>query len=142
LTLDECFGERKLRKTRPDVLKAEKSLETAEKKLGEAEELAKAGFDDVALITAYASMFHSGRALLFRDGVIEKSHYCLALYLKEKYVKTGKIESEVITMMDAFREERHDVLYSLEGIKVKTSETKMAIETARKLLEAVRNLLK
>ncbi len=142
MSLERCFEERKLRKIRPDILKARKSLEVAESKLSKAEELAKAGFEDVALVTAYASMFHSGRALLFRDGIVEKSHYCLIQYLKEKYVKTGKIENEVITMMDSFRHERHDVLYSLEGIKVRTNESKEAIETARKLLSAVKKILK
>lgn len=137
MTLERCFEERKLRQAKPDILKAKKSLETAREKLAEAEELAKAGFEKVAVVFAYASMFHSGRALLFKDGVVEKSHYCLVLYLKEKYVKRGKIENEIITMMDSFREERHDVMYSLEGIKVKSDEANHAIENARKMLQAV-----
>lgn len=142
MSLEKCFEERKLRRVRADILKARKSLETAERKLAEAEELMKAGFESAALITAYASMFHSGRALLFRDGVVEKSHYCLILYLRERYAKIGKIKNEVITMMDAFREERHDILYSLEGMKVKGREAKTAVETARELLEEVRGILR
>lgn len=67
--------------------------------------------------------------------------FCLVQYLKEKYAKTGKIENGVITMMDAFREERHDVLYSLDEIKVKMTETKTAIETARTLLKASKTLV-
>lgn len=122
-------------------MKARQSLKVSEDKLVEAEKLAKAGFGDAALVTAYASMFHAGRALLFKDGVVEKSHYCLVVYLRENYAKQGKIGPEIITMMDAFREERHDVLYSLEGIRVKTADTKTAIETARKLLETAKTLV-
>jgi uncharacterized protein (UPF0332 family) len=142
LTLDRCFEERKLRRVRPDPMKAAQSLKVSEEKLGEAEKLANAGFGDVALVTAYASMFHAGRALLFKDGVVEKSHYCLVMYLKENYAKTNKISNDIITMMDAFREERHDVLYSLEGVKVKTTETKTALETARKLLQTAKSLVR
>lgn len=142
MTLERCFEDRKLRRIKPDIQRAKMSLETAKMQLKEAEELAKAGFDKAALISAYACMFHSGRALLFKDGMVEKSHYCLIQYLKEKYVKTGKIETEIITMMDSFREERHDVLYSLQGVRVKAMESKAAIETARRLLEAAEDILK
>jgi len=30
-------------------------------------------------------MLHSPRALLFRDGVKERGHLCVVVYLKEKY---------------------------------------------------------
>jgi len=141
LSLDKCFEERKLRKERPDMLKAQRSLLAANEKLEEAQALAKAGFASSALLNAYASMFHAGRALLFRDGIVEKSHYCLIAYLRENYAKTGRLSAGTITMMDAFREERHDVLYSLEGIKVKPDETSAAIGNAKKLLEGARKLL-
>ena len=140
--MDRCFEERKLRKDRPDILKAHKSVSVAESKLKEAEDLAKAGFASASLLSAYSSMFHSGRALLFRDGVVEKSHYCLIAYLREKYSKAGKLDDGTITVMDAFRAERHDVLYSLEGISVRSDDTKTAIEAAKRLLQEVKRLLK
>lgn len=126
---------------RPDVLKARKSLETAEGKLSEAGALAQAGFKSAAMVTAYAAMFHAGRALLFKDGVVEKSHYCLVEYLREEYAKTGRLPNELVTMMDSFREERHDVLYSLEGVKAKTDDVEAAIETAKKLVGEAKRLL-
>ena len=140
--MDRCFEERKLRRDRPDILKAHRSVSVAEAKLKEAEDLAKAGFANASLLSAYSSMFHSGRALLFRDGVVEKSHYCLIAYLREKYANTGSLDNGTITVMDAFREERHDVLYSLEGISVRADDTKTAIEAAKKLLSEVKKLLK
>lgn len=141
MTLEECFERRQLRKIAPDAAKALKSLETARAKLAEAEDLLKAGFMPVAVVTAYASMFHAARALLFKDGVQEKSHYCLVVYLKERYVKAGKLSTGIVTIMDAFREERHDIMYGLEGIKVKRGEGKAAVENAGKMIEAVKKLL-
>ena len=141
MALAECFEDRRLRRERPDVLKARKSLETAQRKLSEAGALAQAGFESAAMVTAYASMFHAGRALLFRDGIVEKSHYCLVQYLREEYAKTGRLQNELITMRDSCREERHDVMYSLEGIRVKPNEVGAAITTAKKLVEEVKRLL-
>ena len=38
---------------------------------------------EVSMITAYDSLFHACRALLFKHGIIEKSHYCIIIALKE-----------------------------------------------------------
>jgi uncharacterized protein (UPF0332 family) len=142
LTLEECFERRQLRSTSPDLLKSAKSVATAEEKLNEAEQLSRAGFRKAAIVMAYAAMFHAGRALLFKDGIVEKSHYCLVQYLNEKYVKTGKLENRLITIMDSFREERHDVMYGLERLTVKEGEEKTAIENAKELIEVVKKLLR
>ncbi len=142
MSLEECFETRKLRKARPDLLKAVASVQVAKAKIAEAEELAKAGFKNMALVQAYASMFHAGRALLFRDGIIEKSHYCLIAYLKEKYVKSDKIPVESITLMDSFREERNDVLYSLERITVEEKECEEGVKSARQFIKVVERALK
>lgn len=117
------------------------SISTAESHLTEAERLAKAGFRNVAVVVAYASMFHAGRALLFKDGVIEKSHYCLAVYLREKYVTGGKLSNELISVMDAFREERQDVMYGLETPELNKDDENAAIENARKMIKEVKKLL-
>ncbi|HQT45326.1 MAG TPA: HEPN domain-containing protein [Candidatus Micrarchaeota archaeon] len=124
------------------MLKSEKSMSVASEKLAEAQALLKSGFESSAVVSAYASMFHAGRALLFKDGIIEKSHYCLIEYLRETYVKTGKMPAEAITVMDAFREERHEVMYSLEGIKIKQKVAQTAIDNAKALIDAVKPMLK
>ena len=141
MTLEDCYERRQLRSSRPDPLKAKMSISTAESHLTEAENLAKAGFKKVAVVIAYASMFHAGRALLFKDGVIEKSHYCLVVYLREKYVINGKLSNELITVMDAFREERQDVMYGLEIPELDKNDEKLAIENARKMIKEVKKLL-
>jgi len=58
-------------------------------------------------------MFHSARAVLFRDGRREKSHFCIARYLEEMYVKKGKLEREWIDLLDRLREMRHADQYDI-----------------------------
>jgi len=112
-------------------------METAREKLAVAKELAKSGFGVVAVVFAYASMFHSCRALLFKDGVQEKSHYCVIEYVKDKYCRGGKLDFGLITIMDSFREERQDVMYGLEKVQASGKEVKTAMENAEKLILAV-----
>ena len=102
MTLQECFDRRQLRIVSADPLKALSSIETAIDKLVQARALEKAGFSQVALVTVYAAMFHAGRALLYSDGVQEKSHFCLVVYLREKYGRSGKLDAR-----DPARDVRH-----------------------------------
>jgi len=141
LTLDDCFSERKLRKAKPDAAKAKKSVSTARAMLAEASGLSKSGFHRMALVSAYASMFHACRALLFRDGIVEKSHYCLALYVRKNYAEKGAIPVGLMTALDGLREERHDALYGLTGAAPGSDDSKMAIDSAGKLLEIIEKLL-
>lgn len=141
MTLQECFDRRQLRAASPDHLKAASSIETAVDKLAQAQELEKAGFGQAALVTVYASMFHAGRALLYRDGVQEKSHFCLIVYLREKYGRTGELDNGLITVMDALREERHDVMYGVEKIRVKPGQVELAIKTAERMIAAVKKII-
>ena len=138
MSVERCFIDRKLRHDRPDLLKAKKSVEIAEDGLKEAQKLADAAFPNQALVMAYASMFHAGRALLYRDGVIEKSYFCLLMYLKEEYADKGKLDQELMTMMDAFREERHEIFYSLNRVQISNDDVKEALANAKKLLEKVK----
>ena len=46
-----------------------------------------------ALMAAYMGYFHAARAILFRDGVREKSHYCIGVYL-EYYCEKKMLEDE------------------------------------------------
>lgn len=141
MTLDECFALGKLRKVRPDLLKARKSLDAAAAKLKESRALLEDGHYAAALLYAYSSMFNAGRAILYKDGIQEKSHYCLARYLDEEYAKTGKITPETITLLDAFREERHSIIYGFEEFKTRREEAEEAITAAEKLIQRTKELL-
>lgn len=141
MTLAECFTSRKLRRIRPDLLKARKSLDAAGAKLKEAKALLEDAHNDAGLLYAYSSMFGAGRAILYKDGIQEKSHYCLAKYLEEEYAKKGKIDREIITLLDAFREERHAIMYGFEEPEVGQEEAGEAVSTAEKFLQKAKELI-
>lgn len=77
MKLNECFRKRLLRKERPDSEKSERSIEVAEAKLNEAKRAFSHGLLDATIVLAYTTMFHAARAILFKDGIVEKSHVCL-----------------------------------------------------------------
>ncbi len=137
---DDCFNKGLLRKERPDREKAERLTKVAEHKL----DIAKAVFDieiyDDAIINAYAAMFQAARALLFKDGIKERSHYCVYVYINSKY--KDKIAPSLLNEFNALRLARHELNYEPEITEVKEVEAESAIGAAGKFLEAVRNLLK
>ncbi|MDI3488538.1 MAG: hypothetical protein PWR26_1255, partial [Methanosarcinales archaeon] len=64
-----------------------------------------------ALLSTYLAVFHSARAVLFRDGVREKSHYCVGVYL-EKYVNQNLLEEKWVVVFDRMRSTRHEDQYT------------------------------
>lgn len=83
----ECIEKRLLRKDTPNKQKAIIALEISEQRLMDAEISMDSEIYSAAILLSYASMFHASRALLFKDGFTEKSHYCLIEFIKEKYIK-------------------------------------------------------
>jgi len=142
LTIDECFRERMLRKESPDTEKAINSVRMSEDKLSKAKESLEKGIPDAAIIFAYSSMFHASRSLLFRDGVTERSHICIILYLRENYVKTGKLEQSFVNSLNTLRMERHNEFYGLAVREVSEQEASDALDEALGFLDAVKRLLK
>jgi len=91
--LDECCERGLLRNVPASEEKARISLAQAR------EWITEAGYDCDAdalrsgLIAVYMGYFHAARALLYRDGIREKSHYCIGVYL-ESYREKGLLEDE------------------------------------------------
>jgi uncharacterized protein (UPF0332 family) len=138
--LKECFIKRLLRREIPDLQKSERSMEISETKLNEAQKALSHGLFDAATILAYTAMFHAARSILFRDGIIEKSHVCLIEYLREKYVYTRKMSEAVINSLNTLRIERHETLY---GLVTETSgeEAKFSLKEATEFIETIKQLL-
>ena len=139
MNIDECFKKRMLRKTLPDIKKAKRSLEIAGKKLETAKNSFEKELYGPTIIYGYTSMFHSSRALLYRDGIQEKSHICLVLYIRENY--SDKIPPYLVNSLDSFRKERHETLYGLDFIETK-KDAELSIEDAEQLLGTVKKILK
>lgn len=140
MNVDECMEKGLLKPDKPDIQKALRSIVIARSKLSKAAKLQQANFIEDALVNGYASMFHAGRAILFRDGFKEKSHYGLYVYLSEKY--KDKLEPRFLNELDSLRMERHDVQYALHPIKVSGEEIAGVLETARQFIDAIEKALK
>ena len=142
ITLTRCFEERLLRRERPDIEKAKISLKVSENKLEKCKQAMEKGLNEAAIIFAYSSMFHAARALLYKDGVIEKSHKCLVLYVQKIYAEKGILEQKLCNALDELRTERHEKFYGLEIEDVPKEEVDRAYENTKLFLQACKNIIK
>ncbi len=136
--LEECFSLRLLRNIKPDVEKSKKSIKLAKERLARSEKAFNFEFFDFVILEAYSSMFHATRALLYRDGVQEKNHFAVFLYLKEKY--SGKIPFHIINLLNIHRIERHEATYGLD-YKPSKENALVAIEDAKIFIKQIRGVL-
>lgn len=140
MNIRECFEKRLLREDRPDPRRSGRSMEVSEAKLEEAEKALRADLPDATVILAYTAMFHAARGVLFRDGIVERSHVCLIEYLKERYVKTGRMSEALINTLNTARVDRHEALYGLET-RSSEREAKHSLRRAEEFLSMVKAIL-
>jgi uncharacterized protein (UPF0332 family) len=108
MTYEDCIKKGRLRRKRIEGNVVERTLKMAEEDLI----AAKGSLDREeyawSLVQSYSSMLNCARAILFYEGFIEKSHYCVVQYLR--YHHPDEIENH-IERLDIMRKERHQVLY-------------------------------
>jgi len=129
-----------LRKIPPSREKAENSIQAARNWLKEAENNLKVNALNSSVLSAYLAMFHSARAMLFRDGYREKSHYCVARFLEEKYAKKNLLERKWVELLDHYREQRHSNQYGLTFF-VTENEAEKGFHAAKEFVERIEKLL-
>lgn len=132
---EECFKKGLLKKisSQPDL--AKKDIKQAEFFLKEAEELLEMGKKQIAAISLYNAFFHIARALLFKDGIKERSHYCIARYIENHY-RLDKFVNAFEAMMTI----RHNVQYSTERVEIEEDLTEF-INICTQFIEEVERLL-
>jgi len=111
MSIDKLFREGHLKKIPPSIERADKSIATAERYLSEARKTLEIGVHELAIIAAYSAIFHAARAILFLDGVGERSHFAIFEYIREKH---GDLGEELVNSFDLFRKLRHSVAYGLD----------------------------
>src|SRR3989338_3097636 len=94
---------------------------------------------DESVVNSYASMFHTCRVLLFKEGFTEKSYYAIFIFIKDKY--KDKIEKKFINEFNNLRLERHEITYGLDKFIVNKEETKQVLEIAEEFLKAIIKLV-
>ena len=139
MTVRECFDKGLLRKGTPRQDIARKELSQAEFFIKEAEELLEMDKDIIATIPLYQAFFHSAKALLFRDGMTERSHWCVTLYLKERYVKQGRVDGKLLRDYETAMALRHRVLYSSDPVHIEEDLSELA-DSCREFIAAARAL--
>ncbi len=138
--IDDCFERGLLRKVEPSRIKSEQSLHQAREWLSEAEKNLEADAYRSALSSAYLAVFHSARAVLFRDGVREKSHYCIGLYL-QRYVEEGALEEDWPMLFDRMRSVRHADQYSFQS-RPTDEEVSAGLDLAERFINRMERLLR
>jgi uncharacterized protein (UPF0332 family) len=136
----DCVEQGLLRRIMPSASATESSLKASERWLEEAEKGLRGGALNSSVISSYLAMFHSSRAVLFRDGYREKSHACIARYLDEVYVKTGKLEARWVSLLDYNRELRHESQYDAIFV-TSVGEAEKALVSAREFVDRFKVLL-
>jgi len=135
--LDELFEKGLLKRAFPSYAKAEKSLQLAERYLDEARKVFEHGADMAAVLSAYSAAFHAARALLFVDGVSERSHAAVGDYLAAKHPEIGR---DMIEAFDLYRRLRHAVAYGIDTV-VGPKDSAKIIEFADKMIGRVKEIL-
>ena len=132
--IEDCFRFRLLRKIKPDEEKAKKSLEISKNRLKEAGRAIELKIFQYAILESYMAMFHAARALLYKDGIQEKSHFAIFIYLKEKY--SDKIPLHILNLLNIHRIERHEAMYGLE-YKPEEQDALAALEDAKVFVKEI-----
>jgi uncharacterized protein (UPF0332 family) len=123
----------------PSVTKSIESITEAREWLSEARKNMAAEAYKSAISSLYLAIFHSGRAVLFRDGMREKSHYCIGVYLG-KYVEQGVLEEDWVLIFDRMRSVRHTDQYSFQ-VHPSKEEVESGIDIAEKFVNRMEKLL-
>ncbi|MFH1072242.1 MAG: HEPN domain-containing protein [Nanoarchaeota archaeon] len=139
--LDDCFGKGLLRKSarQPDL--AGKDLRLADFYLNEAADLLEMGKKVMASLALYNAFFHCARALLFHDGLKERSHYCIARYIEEVYVGKKRLDIRFLNAFETIMSIRNNAQYSTEEITIEEDLEELYniceafIEQARKIIQ-------
>lgn len=117
-SLNDCFKEGLLKKVKPNIEFAKQSIKQAEHFLLEADKLIDNEMVDMAFIALYNSSFHASRALLFKDGVKERSHYCISKYIEYFYKEKELVTLRQTIILDSLREKRNDIQYSIIRLEI------------------------
>ena len=136
MKLQDCFKEGLLRKTKPSKQYATKSSETSLIYIKNAKDNLKMKNNNLVIFCSYTAMFHSARALLFKDGIKERSHLCIVSYIRETYPRLRRLSNQ----LDAYRRNRHNTLYALDFL-ISEYEAQQAIEDAELFYKQIKDII-
>ena len=136
MRVKDCFKEGLLKKTKPSKQYAKKSLDVSLVYIEDAKDNLQMNNNNLVILCSYTAMFHAARALLFRDGIKERSHLCTVSYLRETYPRLKRLANQ----LDSYRRNRHNTLYGLDFL-VSDDEAHQAVKDAELFYKQIRNII-
>lgn len=115
-------------------------LKQAEFFLSEALDLIGLKKKEMASIALYNAVFHAARSLLFKDGIKERSHYCIQKYLEHNYEKTGLLSGQETALFDILRGIRQEVQYGVVKIRFEEDLGELCDKT-EKLIQKIQKII-
>lgn len=116
-----------------------KEIKQAESDYSFAKDSFERGIYKWSIIQSYYSMFHSARALLYKQGYRERSHYCLIVAMRDLYVDKGFLSHRLVESFQLGKTLRENADYYGEFSKDAASQmledTNEFLETAKKLVK-------
>jgi uncharacterized protein (UPF0332 family) len=137
MNLQSCFDDGLLKRVKRQPEVALKEIEKAKEYLGKAKKNHSMKIYDLSVVAAYTAMFHAARSLLFKDGIKERSHVCIILYLRSKYHKLA----HHIRVLDSYRRFRHTALYALD-VSIDENEAREALKSAKEFIDEIEGYFK
>ena len=114
-----------------------KELKSAEYDLNKARLSYNEGDFKWAIVQAYYAMFHEIRALVYRKGYREKSHYALKIAFRELFVDAGVLERKYYKYFEDAMDLRESADYLSEYSE---GGAKEAVENAGELLGKIKSV--
>jgi len=136
MNIDDCFHKGLLKRTPTDMENARRSIALSMSNIEDAAENLSIHRYRVVVISSYTAMFHAARAMLFRDGIKERSHECVPIYLKEKYPDMERFAN----ILDSYRRLRHDAVYGLDFV-IDFAEAQAALNFAKDFLKKIKSII-
>lgn len=138
MSLNKCFETGQLKKMNADLSLAKKSLKRGVSILDEIPKLRDAKFLEIAEQRLYQAFFHMIKALLYKDGIKERSHYCTILYVKETY---GKLLKKEVSTMEILKDLRNQSQYGIESLSLNEEEIDDWLKVGKMLHQKISRLL-
>jgi uncharacterized protein (UPF0332 family) len=96
----DCLKTKKIQKFSGAEKLIKTEIKAAKEDIKEAKGRFRADKFKYATVNGYYSLFHSARALIYRVGYREKSHYCLRMAIEEFYIKEKILEPKFLEYFD------------------------------------------
>jgi len=115
-----------------------KELNAAEQDLAEAQDRLGNQRYKYAIINSYYATFHSARALLYSQGLRERSHYCLSVAIEALFVETGQLEARFVRDLNNLMSMREEADYAGSS---SSGAAFLCVQYAGEFLERSRSML-